>query len=192
MNTRKTRSSCLVVASKFIRSGLLVFFAIMLASRVLASDEQDAWQIKKYTKHIIYTTHGTMVHGHQFGFAMQRRQCEAEELWLSWSSDNPDVVKLVGTEVMLLIDVDGAKFKIRINLEFAQEFFPGSRMIIASFEGIDTVPEFIDLLSQSKKIGITISGPGSQFFDLPHDEFYLAGFAVARHQAKKTCEERRA
>jgi hypothetical protein len=157
---------------------------------ISSTDEQDTWQINKFENFVRYVTHGTVVHGHQFGFVMQPRKCEVNELWLTWSSYNSEAAKLVGSDVMLLIDVDDTEFKIRTNLETAQEFFPGSGMIIALFEGFIVVPEFIDLLSESKKIGITISGPGSQFFDLPHDEFSLAGFTVARQQAKKSCEER--
>ncbi len=162
------------------------------ASHVSASDAQDTWQIKKFKNLVRYITHGTMVHGHRFGFVMQSGQCEVDELWLSWSTHEPQVVKLIGSEVVLLTVVDGKKFKIRANIETAQKYFPGSLMTIAHFGSFTAGPEFIDLLNQGKKIEISISGSASKFFDLPNDEFSLTGFTRARQQAKVICEERAA
>lgn len=159
--------------------------------QVKASLSEDAaWQVSTNSGHVRYSTHGTIVYGHKFGFVKLARRCDDDILWLSWSSDDPRVKRLVKSKVKLLIDVDGISFRIGVDLTTASSLIPLTTVVL--FTNFLVGPTFVDLLNQGKKIGITISGPpsASQLFDIRSDEFTLAGFAVARQQAKKTCEER--
>ena len=171
------------------QSGVDQRFLIDMGLSDKASLSEDAaWQVSTNSGHVRYSTHGTTVRGHQFGFVKLARRCDDDILWLSWSSDDPQVKRLIKSKVKLLIDVDGISFRIGVDLTTASSLIPLTTVVL--FTNFLAGPTFVDLLNRGKKIGITISEPASQLFDLPHDEFSLAGFAVARQQAKKTCEER--
>ena len=188
MRTSQTKSPYPASAFKSITCGLVVCLAAMLPLHVRASDEEAAWRISNISGLVRYTAHGTVVHGHKFGFVKMAGRCNVDLLWLTWSSFNPEVMKLVGSEVTFLIDVDGTTFKIGVNLDSTSTLIPFTT--IALFTNFVAGPDFIELLSLGEKIGITISGPARELFDLPHDEFSLAGFAVARQKAKKACDDK--
>ncbi len=188
IQARRTKSPYPASALKSAGCGLAVCLALMLPFDVQATDEEAAWRISGTSSTVRYTAHGTAVHGHQFGFVKVVRQCNVDLLWLSWSSINPEVKKLIGSKMTFLIDVDGTKSEMAVKL--ATAFTLTRSTTIAVFTNFHVGPEFFELLGRSEKIEITIGGPrdAKELFDVPVDIFALAGFEAARRQAKKACE----
>lgn len=170
--------------------GFVFYLGMTLASHVLAAGDDTTWRIISTTSGLVrYTTHGTVVYGHEFGFVKKPKRCEVDELWLSLSTTDVRIKQLIGSEVAFLIDVDGIEFKIRANLWHAGKYHPLSGLIIAYFGNYIADPEYIELFKIGKNIEIRIIGSAKKFFDLPFDEFSLVGFAAARREALNSCRE---
>ena len=173
---------------KLIKCGFVICLAVMLASHVQASGEQGAWRIREIPGLVQYITHGTTVYGHEFGFVKLAGRCNKDILWLSWSTDDPKIKNFIGSKATISIDLNGKTLKMNVTLKSVRRFTPMTT--IAVFNKSNASPDFIELLNQGKEMVITISGPVNKFLDIRHDKFSLEGFAVARQQAKKICEDR--
>lgn len=186
------KSRYLASLLRLISCGLVFCLALILPSKVQASDDESAWRISNTSGLVRYISHGTTVHGHKFGFLKQSGRCQSDILWLSWSSTVPQVEQLVGSEVTFLIDVDGTAFEIGVDMRFISALTPMNTMFVALFTNFIAGSKFIDLLSHGTSIKIKIVGPpeASKLFDIPSDNFSLIGFAKARQQAEAICEGR--
>ena len=107
-----------------------------------AAGAQD-WEVIG-TGLIRYTTHGQVVHGHQFGFVKPPRQCDADVLWLSWSSHHPEAPTIRGADAVFAADVDGTKFKMGVRARIAEK--PWSILTVVAFSDYFAGPKLIELL----------------------------------------------
>ena len=186
LEQRKSRYLASVLGP--ISCGLVIcLMLILLPFQVRAAgDDEGAWEITSTSQVVRYATHGTM--GTRFGFVKQAKQCNFDNLWLSWSFTNPHIRKLVGSEVTFLIDVDGTAFEIGVDLR--RTYDPARYSHVALFTKFIAGSKFIDLLTNGNSIKIEMVGPreASELFDFPFDHFSLMGFAKARQQAEEICE----
>ena len=166
----------------------MICLTIIFPFDVHASGDQPSWQISKVSGLVRYIVHGTAVYGHQFGFLKDTGQCNVDILWLSWSSDDPAVIKLVGSEITFLVDVDGTTSKIVADLVNTSTLIPFTTVVL--FTNFTADPEFLSVLNRGKEVSITISGDSRNFFDVPSDRFSLMGFETARREATKACQDR--
>ena len=144
------------------------------------------WEVTG-TDLIRYSTHGEMVHGHQFGFVKLPGRCDVDILWLSWSSYNPAALSAKGANAIFAADVDGTKFKMEVRAKIAKT--PWSILTIVAFSDFVAGPGLIELLKSGSKITLTIDGPESvnKLFDIKSDVFSLKGFGPSRHRAAQFC-----
>ena len=184
----RTKSPYPASAIRSIRCALVICLAIMVPFDVHASGDQPSWQISKISGLVRYIVHGTTVYGHQFGFVKNTGRCNVDILWLTWYSDDPEVMKLVGSEITFFIDVDGTTSKITADLVNTSTRIPFLTVVL--FTNFTADLDFLSLLNRGREISITISGDARNFFDVPSDHFSIMGFETARREARKACQDR--
>ena len=166
---------------------VIVGIVTMSFPKVLAAKDLGAWQIEENSGHVRFTTQGTKVHGHLFGFVLSPGKCDVRETWLTWSTSHPQIENQVGTNVELSFIIGRSKFKVAGNIDMARELFTGSGLFVILFAGISATPELVALLDQNRTVTIAIGNPASKIFDVQRDEFRLDGFMEARLEAQTMC-----
>lgn len=83
--------------ARMMIGGLIIVLAAALAFHARAADK-SAWQVSQWPGFVRYAVHGTVVHGHRFGFIKHRGRCDDDLLSLFWSSFDPRVHRFKGTK----------------------------------------------------------------------------------------------
>ena len=149
----------------------------------------QSWKVSETSNVIKFTTSGYNKSGHDFGFAKKVGQCDVDLLWLTWSSDDPDLHQLKGSEVQFTMNVDGTAFRIDTNILGTIELT--SRWSFAVFSNYVATSDMVELLKRGRKLKIVIVSPSGAIkrFDIPSDTFSLYGYTASRARAQELCEK---
>ena len=187
---------------------LIMMFSLMgnvtqaknLESNVLESnippkniDRYEDWEVDRYNNIVRYSTHGSIVHGHRFGWIKKAGNCDTDILATTIST------KKINKE--RLYDFKGESIDLRINFPQAKEEDPAiintdligvfdfATLKIAFFGNFIQGQMFDSLMAYFNTIKIEVTNPHKIYFDIPSDEFSLNGYVAAKLKAKELCED---
>ena len=187
---------------------LIMMFSLMgnvtqaknLESNVLESnippkniDIYEDWEVDRYNNIVRYSTHGSIVHGHRFGWIKKAGNCDTDILATTIST------KKINKE--RLYDFKGESIDLRINFPQAKEEDPAiintdligvfdfATLKIAFFGNFIQGQMFDSLMAYFNTIKVEITNPHKIYFDIPSDEYSLNGYVAAKLKAKELCEE---
>tara|TARA_B110000305_G_scaffold162760_1_gene180083 strand:- start:24 stop:629 length:606 start_codon:yes stop_codon:yes gene_type:complete len=187
---------------------LIMMFSLMgnvtqaknLESNVLESnippkniDIYEDWEVDRYNNIVRYSTHGSIVHGHRFGWIKKAGNCDTDILATTIST------KKINKE--RLYDFKGESIDLRINFPQAKEEDPAiintdligvfdfATLKIAFFGNFIQGQMFDSLMAYFNTIKIEVTNPHKIYFDIPSDEFSLNGYVAAKLKAKELCED---
>ena len=187
---------------------LIMMFSLMgnvtqaknLESNVLESnippkniDIYEDWEVDRYNNIVRYSTHGSIVHGHRFGWIKKAGNCDTDILATTIST------KKINKE--RLYDFKGESIDLRINFPQAEGEDPAiintdligvfdfATLKIAFFGNFIQGQMFDSLMAYFNTIKVEITNPHKIYFDIPSDEYSLNGYVAAKLKAKELCEE---
>jgi hypothetical protein len=162
------------------------------------------WLVTTYpddSKYIKYSTHGTAVWGHEFGFLKTIGDCKADNLYVGWSSTkNINQLKRMQSKKVLfdLKPDDNFEFNFAIpnllvdHLWGMKDLELPTPLNVMLFTNYYPKYTFIPTLEAGRKISVNVSNedPHLGNFDIPDDQFSLEGYIAARQYAMELCEIR--
>jgi len=170
--------------------------SVLIAGYVFQSSFADEgersykdWSVRFEEGRVFYTTHGTEVYGHEFGFFKAPGYCGGgDTIWITYSSDNDEVLNYIGKGVVFRLTVDGKSFRINLNMLDAGKLTPVTK--IMSFTNSYAGDDLIAILNKGRELTLEIIGPKDfvKSLDIKKDEFSLNGFIAARLKAKVMCD----
>ena len=166
-----------------------------LESNVLSKkiDIYEDWEVDRYNNIVRYSTHGSIVHGHRFGWIKKAGNCDTDILATTIST------KKINKE--RLYDFKGESIDLRINFPQAEGEDPAiintdligvfdfATLKIAFFGNFIQGQMFDSLMAYFNTIKVEITNPHKIYFDIPSDEYSLNGYVAAKLKAKELCEE---
>jgi len=156
-------------------------------------DIYEDWEVDRYNNIVRYSTHGSIVHGHRFGWIKKAGNCDTDILATTIST------KKINKE--RLYDFKGESIDLRINFPQAKEEDPAiintdligvfdfATLKIAFFGNFIQGQMFDSLMAYFNTIKVEITNPHKIYFDIPSDEYSLNGYVAAKLKAKELCEE---
>ena len=156
-------------------------------------DIYEDWEVDRYNNIVRYSTHGSIVHGHRFGWIKKAGNCDTDILATTIST------KKINKE--RLYDFKGESIDLRINFPQAKEEDPAiintdligvfdfATLKIAFFGNFIQGQMFDSLMAYFNTIKIEVTNPHKIYFDIPSDEFSLNGYVAAKLKAKELCED---
>ncbi|MDH5181780.1 MAG: hypothetical protein OEZ39_01345 [Gammaproteobacteria bacterium] len=146
------------------------------------------WSITEQERIVRYIVNGTLVHGHEFGFIKNRKDCSKDILWISFSSYDENVKKYVGQDALLRFQAGETKFQLALN--YLTSFNFTNTLIVTAFTNLIASEKLVNLLQNSRQIEVSIAGPDElvKTFDIKQDTFNLQGFTAARDKAREICD----
>lgn len=187
---------------------LIMMFSLMsnvtqaknLESNVLESnippkkiDIYEDWEVDTYNNIVRYSTHGSIVHGHRFGWIKKAGNCDTDILATTISTKKINKERLYGFK--------GESINLRINFPQAEgedpaiintdliSVFDFATLKIAFFGNFIQGQMFDSLMAYFNTIKIEVTNPHKIYFDIPSDEFSLNGYVAAKLKAKELCED---
>ena len=187
---------------------LIMMFSLMsnvtqaknLESNVLESnippkkiDIYEDWEVDTYNNIVRYSTHGSIVHGHRFGWIKKAGNCDTDILATTISTKKINKERLYGFK--------GESINLRINFPQAEGEDPAiintdligvfdfATLKIAFFGNFIQGQMFDSLMAYFNTIKVEITNPHKIYFDIPSDEYSLNGYVAAKLKAKELCEE---
>lgn len=187
---------------------LIMIFCLMgnvIQAKNLESNEQKSnvppkkidiyedWEVDRYNNIVRYSTHGSIVHGHRFGWIKKAGNCDTDILATTIST------KKINKE--RLYDFKGESIDLRINFPQAEGEDPAiintdligvfdfATLKIAFFGNFIQGQMFDSLMAYFNTIKVEITNPHKIYFDIPSDEYSLNGYVAAKLKAKELCEE---
>ena len=181
---------------------ILSFFMLALPfSFANAEDSQEIkyknWTVDFFIDDIIrYSTNGTNVNGHVFGWMIRPGACDVDVLYLAISTYEVKAASLIknlnGKTVPLKVsfpEITQIPKTVRIKTNFisAMDYTPS--LTVVSFSHFH-MGRTLDLrMRELKKIKIEVAAPFSKLFDVKWDEYDLNGYVAARQKAHEICEQ---
>ena len=156
-------------------------------------DIYEDWEVDRYNNIVRYSTHGSIVHGHRFGWIKKAGNCDTDILATTIST------KKINKE--RLYDFKGESIDLRINFPQAEGEDPAiintdligvfdfATLKIAFFGNFIQGQMFDSLMAYFNTIKIEVTNPHKIYFDIPSDEYSLNGYVAAKLKAKELCEE---
>ena len=156
-------------------------------------DIYEDWEVDRYNNIVRYSTHGSIVHGHRFGWIKKAEDCDTDILATTIST------KKINKE--RLYDFKGESIDLRINFPQAEGEDPAiintdligvfdfATLKIAFFGNFIQGQMFDSLMAYFNTIKIEVTNPHKIYFDIPSDEFSLNGYVAAKLKAKELCED---
>ena len=156
-------------------------------------DIYEDWEVDRYNNIVRYSTHGSIVHGHRFGWIKKAGNCDTDILATTIST------KKINKE--RLYDFKGESIYLRINFPQAEGEDPAiintdligvfdfATLKIAFFGNFIQGQMFDSLMAYFNTIKVEITNPHKIYFDIPSDEYSLNGYVAAKLRAKELCEE---
>ena len=156
-------------------------------------DIYEDWEVDRYNNIVRYSTHGSIVHGHRFGWIKKAGNCDTDILATTIST------KKINKE--RLYDFKGESIDLRINFPQAEGEDPAiintdligvfdfAKLKIAFFGNFIQGQMFDSLMAFFNTIKVEITNPHKIYFDIPSDEYSLNGYVAAKLKAKELCEE---
>ena len=147
----------------------------------------ESWTVRERIDRVFYTTHGTAVWGHEFGFCKDPNDCESDMLWLTFSSYEEGVKNFIGKEVEISLKIDDSK-DIRIKLPMLNAGTIGFTHVMF-FTNWIAGEQLIDALMKGQYVTVQIIGPKEleALLDIKTDWFSLKEFAASRKEAMSIC-----
>ena len=157
------------------------------------TDIYEDWEVDRYNNIVRYSTHGSIVHGHRFGWIKKAGNCDTDILATTIST------KKINKE--RLYDFKGESIDLRINFPQAEGEDPAiintdligvfdfATLKIAFFGNFIQGQMFDSLMAYFNTIKVEITNPHKIYFDIPSDEYSLNGYVAAKLKAKELCEE---
>lgn len=155
------------------------------------------WSVTTYStdpKYIKYTTHGSAVWGHEFGFLKKVGNCHEDNIYVSWSStvDKNQLENMLEREVLFDLAPDNAFFQFALPHLVVNPLMEGGSLNIMLFTNYFPQFTFKPTLEVGRKINVKVNekDPHHSNFDIAYDEFSLEGYIAARQFAIEQCEIR--
>ena len=180
---------------------LIVFMFVLPFSYANAGDRQEIkyknWTVDFFIDDIIrYSTNGSNVNGHIFGWLIRPGACDVDVLYLSVSTYKENATSLRknlnGKAIPLKISFPEITqipetVKIKTNFISAMDYTPS--LTVANFSHFH-MGRTLDLrMRELKKIKIEVDSPYSDLFDITWDEYDLNGYIAAKEKAHEICEQ---
>jgi len=180
---------------------LIVFMFVLPFSYANAGDRQEIkyknWTVDFFIDDIIrYSTNGSNVNGHIFGWLIRPGACDVDVLYLSVSTykENATSLKknLNGKAIPLKIsfpEITKIPETVIIKTDFLSAMDYTPTLTIANFSHFH-MGRTLDLrMRELKKIKIEVDSPYSDLFDITWDEYDLNGYIAAKEKAHEICEQ---
>ena len=180
---------------------LIVFMFVLPFSYANAGDRQEIkyknWTVDFFIDDIIrYSTNGSNVNGHVFGWLIRPGACDVDVLYLSVSTykENATSLKknLNGKAIPLKIsfpEITKIPETVIIKTDFLSAMDYTPTLTIANFSHFH-MGRTLDLrMRELKKIKIEVDSPYSDLFDITWDEYDLNGYIAAKEKAHEICEQ---
>ena len=180
---------------------LIVFMFALPFSYAKAGDSQEIkyknWTVDFFIDDIIrYSTNGSNVNGHVFGWLIRPGACDVDVLYLSVSTykENSTSLKknLNGKAIPLKIsfpEITKIPETVIIKTDFLSAMDYTPTLTIANFSHFH-MGRTLDLrMRELKKIKIEVDSPYSDLFDITWDEYDLNGYIAAKEKAHEICEQ---
>ena len=167
-------------------SSLTVALIVLLLSS--ANVEAETWEVANpIDKLVTYSTSGSTVYGHKFGFIKIAGGCHKDVLRLSWSTYEKGIEEFKGKQAVVSLNVNGEVHELEAALRAVGSLTPLTT--IFDFYSRHTGEDLFTFLATGDTISITIEGPEDmvKLLDIPTDTFSLEGFAERREFARKWC-----
>ena len=181
---------------------ILSFFMLALPfSFANAEDSQEIkyknWTVDFFIDDIIrYSTNGTNVNGHVFGWMIRPGACDVDVLYLAISTYEVKAASLIknlnGKTVPLKVsfpEITQIPKTVRIKTNFisAMDYTPS--LTVANFSHFH-MGRGLDLrMRELKKIKSEVDASLSKLFDVKWDVYDLNGYIAARQKAHEICEQ---
>jgi len=180
---------------------LIVFMFVLPFSYANAGDRQEIkyknWTVDFFIDDIIrYSTNGSNVNGHIFGWLIRPGACDVDVLYLSVSTykENATSLKknLNGKAIPLKIsfpEITKIPETVIIKTDFLSAMDYTPTLTIANFSHFH-MGRTLDLrMRELKKIKIEVDSPYSDLFDITWEEYDLNGYIAAKEKAHEICEQ---
>ena len=180
---------------------LIVFMFVLPFSYANAGDSQEIkyknWTIDFFIDDIIrYSTNGSNVNGHIFGWLIRPGACDVDVLYLSLSTykENATYLKknLNGKVIPLKIsfpEITKIPETVKIKTDFLSAMDYTPTLTVANFSHFH-MGRTLDLrMRELKRIKIEVDSPYSDLFDITWDEYDLNGYIAAKEKAHEICEQ---
>jgi len=168
---------------------LILFLTIPAYCQAVEKGElgDESWTVETRADRVFYFTHGAAVWGHEFGFFKDKNDCESDTFWLTFSSSEERVKDFIGKEVVILLDVDGKDFKIKLPMLSAGTIAVTHVMMFTNWS---PDKQLIDALMKGRYVTVRIVEPKEleALLDIKDDQFGLKGFAESRKKAMAVCK----
>ena len=180
---------------------LIVFMFALPFSYANAADPHEIkyknWTVDFFIDDIIrYSTNGSNVNGHVFGWLIRPGACDVDVLYLAISTYKTNAIslnnKLNGKIFPLKIsfpEITKIPETVIIKTDFLSAMDYTSTLTIANFSHFH-MGRTLDLrMRELKKIKIEVDRPYSELFDITWDEYDLNGYIAAKEKAHEICEQ---
>jgi hypothetical protein len=170
---------------------ILFIFSVGLAENLLAQKDElddESWTVDERIGRYFYFTHGTAVWGHEFGFFKDPNECNADTIWLTFSSSEEKVKDFIGKDTVISLNVDGRDFKIKTPMLGAGTI---GFTHVMTFTNLDAEQQLVDSLMKARHVKVMIVEPKELevLLDIKEDQFGLEGFAASRKEAGQVCRD---
>tara|TARA_B100000768_G_scaffold163874_1_gene165422 strand:- start:457 stop:1056 length:600 start_codon:yes stop_codon:yes gene_type:complete len=180
---------------------LIVFMFVLPFSYANAGERQEIkyknWTVDFFIDDIIrYSTNGSNVNGHVFGWLIRPGACDVDVLYLAISTYKTNAVslknKLNGKIFPLKVsfpEITKIPETVRIKTDFlsAMDYTPS--LTVANFSHFHMGRTLDSRMRELKKIKIEVDRPYSDLFDITWDEYDLNGYIAAKEKAHDICEQ---
>ena len=180
---------------------LIVFMFALPFSYAKAGDHKEIkyknWTVDFFIDDIIrYSTNGTNVNGHLFGWMIRPGACDIDVLYLAISTYEENAASLKknlnGKIIPLKIsfpEINQIPKTVKIKTDFLSAMDYSPSLTVANFSHFH-MGRGLDLrMRELKKIKIEVDAPFSKLFDVKWDVYDLNGYIAARKKAHEICEQ---
>ena len=180
---------------------LIVFMFALPFSYTNAADSQEIkyknWTVDFFINDIIrYSTNGSNVNGHVFGWLIRPGACDVDVLYLSISTYKTNAIslknKLNGKIFPLKVsfpEITKIPETVKIKTDFLSAMDYTPILTVANFSHFH-MGRALDLrMRELKKIKIEVDTAYSDLFDITWDEYDLNGYIAAKEKAHEICEQ---
>lgn len=181
-----------ITSMKSISAAEMLILSLIFSFSVANANEDDSasnqWQIKPDKESVRYVTNGRNVFGHEFGFIKNRKHCDADVMWVSWSSYSKAIKQYEGSNPIL--EFQTSKITLRFDLTYLTTANLTPELSILVFTNFLANEKLISLLESEKKVIVRVVHPEDfvKKFDIAEDSFDLSGFKAARIKATDACQ----
>lgn len=175
---------------RFFLAWFLVFLLTGIPGSASDGEEgvlgDESWTVEEKVGKLFYTTHGTLVWGHEFGFYKDSSDCGSDMVWLSFSASDEKVRNFVGDIAIVLLDIDGKTVEIELVMRYVGVIGFTQVMYFSDWLAGELL---IDALMKGHYVTVKILKPKGleALLDIKEDKFSLEGFVASRKEAIAIC-----